>query len=242
MTGSRMYASPGINLNSTSPSANIPGMSNAGKSGTTTSNNDIWFVGFTPYYTAGIWSGCDDNQKITAIGSTTSYHKIIWRKIMERVHEGMADTGFPVPSSVTQAAVCRKSGMLPSPGVCEHDPRGSAVYTEYFAKGTVPTEVCRQHSLMTVCAVSGGLPTEFCPPEARVSRAFLVVPEGESGATDDSHYRSPGYCPVHTAAAIVIPEETEPASTEAVTEVPTTPFVPDSPLTDIIIPRGPGYE
>ncbi len=242
MTGSRMYASPGINLNSTSPSANIPGMSNAGKSGTTTSNNDIWFVGFTPYYTAGIWSGCDDNQKITAIGSTTSYHKIIWRKIMERVHEGMADTGFPVPSSVTQAAVCRKSGMLPSPGVCEHDPRGSAVYTEYFAKGTVPTEVCRQHSLMTVCAVSGGLPTEFCPPEARVSRAFLVVPEGESGATDDSHYRSPGYCPVHTAAAIVIPEETEPASTEAVTEVPTTPFVPNSPLTDIIIPRGPGYE
>ena len=95
MESSRMYASPGVSLNSTSVPANIPGMSNAGKSGTTTSNVDIWFVGYTPYYTAGIWSGCDDNQKISAIGSSTSYHKRIWKQIMARAHEGLADTGFP---------------------------------------------------------------------------------------------------------------------------------------------------
>ena len=41
MESSRMYASPGVSLNSTSVPANIPGMSNAGKSGTTTSNVDI---------------------------------------------------------------------------------------------------------------------------------------------------------------------------------------------------------
>ena len=75
MESSRMYGSG--NLYSTSTSANLSNMSNAGKSGTTTSNNDIWFVGYTPYYTAGIWSGCDNNQKISAIGSSTSYHKII---------------------------------------------------------------------------------------------------------------------------------------------------------------------
>ena len=67
MESSRMYGSG--NLYSTSTSANLSNMSNAGKSGTTTSNNDIWFVGYTPYYTAGIWSGCDNNQKISAIGS-----------------------------------------------------------------------------------------------------------------------------------------------------------------------------
>lgn len=240
MEGSRMYSSAGVNLNSTSAVANIPGMSNAGKSGTTTSNNDIWFVGFTPYYTAGIWSGCDDNQKISAIGSSTSYHKIIWRKIMTRIHEGMADTGFEVPSSIEQAAVCRKSGMLPSPGVCEADPRGSAVHTEYFAKGTAPTEVCDHHVKYTVCAESGGIPTEYCPEESRVSRTFMVIPDGESGGTDDTHYRMPGTCPIHTQAAVVIPEETTAESPE-VPET-TAPFIPSSPLEDIYIPKGPGYQ
>lgn len=242
MESSRMYTSPGVSLNSTSVPANIPGMSNAGKSGTTTSNVDIWFVGYTPYYTAGIWSGCDDNQKISAIGSSTSYHKRIWKQIMARAHEGLADTGFPVPDSIETASVCRKSGMLPNPGVCEADPRGSAVYTEYFAKGTVPTQVCDHHVAITVCGESGGLPTEFCPLESRHSRTVLVTPEGESGGTDDSRYAMPGPCTVHTQSAVVLPSENETAAPDNETVPETTaPFIPSSPLDDIYIPVGPGY-
>ena len=242
MESSRMYASPGVSLNSTSVPANIPGMSNAGKSGTTTSNVDIWFVGYTPYYTAGIWSGCDDNQKISAIGSSTSYHKRIWKQIMARAHEGLADTGFPVPDSIETASVCRKSGMLPNPGVCEADPRGSAVYTEYFAKGTVPTQVCDHHVAITVCGESGGLPTEFCPLESRHSRTVLVTPEGESGGTDASRYAMPGPCTVHTQSAVVLPSENETAAPDNETVPETTaPFIPSSPLDDIYIPVGPGY-
>ena len=242
MESSRMYASPGVSLNSISVPANIPGMSNAGKSGTTTSNVDIWFVGYTPYYTAGIWSGCDDNQKISAIGSSTSYHKRIWKQIMARAHEGLADTGFPVPDSIETASVCRKSGMLPNPGVCEADPRGSAVYTEYFAKGTVPTQVCDHHVAITVCGESGGLPTEFCPLESRHSRTVLVTPEGESGGTDDSRYAMPGPCTVHTQSAVVLPSESETAAPDNETVPETTaPFIPSSPLDDIYIPVGPGY-
>lgn len=242
MESSRMYASPGVSLNSTSVPANIPGMSNAGKSGTTTSNVDIWFVGYTPYYTAGIWSGCDDNQKISAIGSSTSYHKRIWKQIMARAHEGLADTGFPVPDSIETASVCRKSGMLPNPRVCEADPRGSAVYTEYFAKGTVPTQVCDHHVAITVCGESGGLPTEFCPLESRHSRTVLVTPEGESGGTDDSRYAMPGPCTVHTQSAVVLPSESETAAPDNETVPETTaPFIPSSPLDDIYIPVGPGY-
>ena len=56
----------GSSINSTSTRAKIANMSSAGKSGTTSKNNDIWFVGYTPYFTAGIWAGCDDNQKLTS--------------------------------------------------------------------------------------------------------------------------------------------------------------------------------
>ena len=236
MESSRMYGSG--NLYSTSTSANLSNMSNAGKSGTTTSNNDIWFVGYTPYYTAGIWSGCDNNQKISAIGSSTSYHKIIWKNIMTRVHEGLADTGFAIPSSVTTAQVCRKSGKLASPGVCENDPRGSAVYTEYFAKGSEPTEVCDHHGVTTVCSASGGLPTQYCPAELRTSRIFMITPEGETGATADSAYRIPGYCTIHTQAAVILPTEPEVSQPEETI----APSAPRSPLDMVVVPVGPGYE
>lgn len=238
MESSRMYGSG--NLYSTSTSANLSNMSNAGKSGTTTSNNDIWFVGYTPYYTAGIWSGCDNNQKISAIGSSTSYHKIIWKNIMTRVHEGLADTGFSIPSSVTTAQVCRKSGKLASPGVCENDPRGSAVYTEYFAKGSEPTEVCDHHGVTTVCSASGGLPTQYCPAELRTSRIFMITPEGETGATADSAYRIPGYCTIHTQAAVILP--TEPEVTQPEETIAPSTSAPRSPLDMVVVPVGPGYE
>lgn len=249
MGSTKIYASSGISLTPTGTAASFSGMSLAGKSGTTTNNNDIWFVGYSPYYTAGIWSGCDDNQKISAIGSSTSYHKRIWKNIMSRIHTGLADTGFAVPSSITTAEVCRKSGLLPSPGVCENDPRGSAVYTEYFAKGTVPTEVCSTHVRVTVCAESGGIPTEYCPVDSRVSRTFLVIPEGESAATDDGNYRVPGPCTVHSATSVIVPETTAPADTPQgpASQVQTQPettaaVIPRSPLDDPYVPRGPGYE
>ena len=37
------------------------------------------------------------------------------------------------PSGIVERAVCKKSGKLPIEGVCDNDPRGSMVITEYFA-------------------------------------------------------------------------------------------------------------
>ena len=94
MKANRKFARSGVSINSTSTRAALSGMSAAGKSGTTTGNNDIWFVGFTPYYTAGVWGGCDSNQKLSAGNGGTSFHKDIWRNIMNRVHEGLSDPGI----------------------------------------------------------------------------------------------------------------------------------------------------
>lgn len=190
----RKFASSGINVNSTSTRAHLDNMSVAGKSGTTSNNVDVWFVGFTPYYTAGVWAGCDENQTLSDNGGT-SFHKDIWRKIMTKVSEGQQDIGFPVPDSVETAVVCRKSGKLPIPGVCDHDPRGDSTYTEYFAKGTVPTEVCDHHTTVTVCSETGLLPTENCP--STVTKVALIVPSGQS-PTDDSQYAAPSAtCNIH---------------------------------------------
>lgn len=196
----RKFARAGVNVNSTSTRAKVPNMSTAGKSGTTTSNNDIWFVGYTPYFTAGIWGGCDSNQKLTGQNGGTSFHKNIWRKIMTRVHEGFSDPGFVVPDSVETAEICRKSGKLTVPGLCSSDPRGDATYTEYFAKGTVPTEVCDTHVRVTVCASTGLFPGAYCP---RSSRLRIAIPTGETGATDDSAYAMPTQtCPGHSSVVI----------------------------------------
>ena len=129
---------------------------------------------------------------------------------MTRVHEGMSDPGFTVPDSVETASICRKSGKLAIPGVCDHDPRGNAIYTEYFAKGTVPTESCNVHTTVTVCAESGMLPTEFCPE--KISRVCITLPAGETGETDDSYFAIPGYCPIHGSTSTVLPSDNDATS------------------------------
>ena len=219
LIGNRKFARPGAGPSATSTRAKISGMSCAGKSGTTTGNNDIWFVGYTPYYTAGVWAGYDLNQKMSSGVEGTSFHKDIWRNIMTRVHEGLADPGFQVPESVETASICRKSGKLAVAGVCDQDPRGSAVYTEYFAKGTTPTEVCNVHVAATVCEESGLLSTDYCPN--KVSKVCVTIPAGETGETDDTYFALPAEtCTVHTEGSTIIGPGTTPQN---------------------IIPLGPGY-
>lgn len=225
MQSNVLYSRPGSGVNATGTAAAIPNMTAAGKSGTTTSNRDIWFVGYTPYYTAGIWGGCDNNEPLkNEYGNRnggTSFHKRIWRKIMTRIHADRPDPGFTIPNSIETAQICRKSGKLAVSGVCSADSRGSSVYTEYFAKGTVPTEACDHHVRVTVCSASGGRPTAFCPSELLVSTTAMTVPSDE-GTTDDSYFAMPGYCSVHTGSATILP----PA---------------ESGDTGTTIPFGPGY-
>ena len=193
MTGSRKFSFK--SLGATSARSAFSGMSQAGKSGTTTSNKDIWFVGFTPYYAAGIWAGYDENQVITG---GTSFHKDIWRTIMGEIHEGLPDPGFSVPAGITGAYVCRKSGKRPIPGVCDADPRGNAVYREYFAVGTEPEEYCDRHVQAAICTETGMTASPECPQTEL--RTFMRVDEGE-GSSEDRELMPPEGCTLHGAAS-----------------------------------------
>lgn len=92
---------------------------------------------------------------------------------------------------------------LPVSGVCSSDPRGTAVYTEYFAKGTVPTETCDHHTRVTICSASGGISTAFCPTNQQISKTVMVVPE-DGGETDDSRFSMPGECKIHNGSSTII--------------------------------------
>lgn len=76
----------------------------------------------------------------------------------------------------------------------------------------------------------------------------MVIPDGESGGTDDSKYRSPGTCTIHSSTSVVLPseEDTENMGSTKVETVPetvpeTTKAAPKSPLEQVYIPVGPGY-
>ncbi|MGN9017505.1 transglycosylase domain-containing protein [Lachnospiraceae bacterium HCP1S3_C3] len=119
----------------------VPGMTVAGKTGTTSDDNDIWFSGYTPYLTATVWSGFDNNQKLP----NTSYHETLWSKIVSRIDETKGytdDPGFPKPDSVVEAKICSASNKLAIEGVCG----SSNIRTEYFSKANVPTDQCDVHS------------------------------------------------------------------------------------------------
>ena len=147
---SKNIYSGSITVNTTSTRAHFSGQDQAGKSGTTTNNNDVWFVGYTPYYTAGVWGGCDENQTLQNSSKKinnggTAFHKDIWRKIMTEVHKDLSNKKFTRPSSLVKREVCRKSGLLATDG-CKKDLRGDCSYTEYFVDGTQPRKYCTTHA------------------------------------------------------------------------------------------------
>ena len=119
----------------TGTACQLDNMTVAGKTGTTEDYNDLWFVGYTPYYTCAVWSGYDNNEKIPE--DARNFHKNLWKKVMNRIHEGLDDKDFDMPSSVEKASVCSETGLLPR--------AGCPTITEYFDISSLPTEYCDKH-------------------------------------------------------------------------------------------------
>lgn len=115
----------------------------AGKTGTTTASNNIWFSGLTPYLSGSVWIGYDKPQTLSGSSSGCA---VIWGKLMQKAHEqyNYSVKDISKPSGVVTADICKDSGMLPG-NSCRFDPRGDRIYTEYFIDGTQPTEACDVH-------------------------------------------------------------------------------------------------
>ena len=175
--------------------ADFDGVSLAGKSGTTTEIRDAWFIGYSPYYTCGIWGGYDDNRP----QDNSGYVKIIWKAVMSRAHAGTEDRGFDETSGLREVKICTKCGKRAVEGLCDHSPSGDVTMTELFVPGTEPTENCDCHIKITVCKSSGKSAGVYCPADDKEEHIYLkeategttdvayVIPEGLEGSKCDVH-------------------------------------------------------
>ncbi|MCL1846197.1 MAG: transglycosylase domain-containing protein [Defluviitaleaceae bacterium] len=168
----------------------------AGKTGTSQNNADLGFTGYTPYFTAAIWLGNDNNQPMAR--GTNQFHTPLWRTIMEEIHMDLSPAMFTRPPGIVSAAVCLDSGHLPSE-LCRIDPRGDRVRNEIFAPGMVPSQTCNVHQRHTYCSVHGRLAGPGCnreyPYGTVVTRVGLVRPwsvDHLEGTIRDRHMHFPG--------------------------------------------------
>jgi penicillin-binding protein 1A len=127
-------------LSGTGTSANFRGMTLAGKTGTTTSRKDLWFAGYSPYYTAAIWTGYDKQEAMRNVNGNPSAK--LFKKVMEKVHANLPYKKFTSPDSNSIVAVqyCTKSGLLATE-YC-----GSNVGTVTLFKEDVPKAYCKTHT------------------------------------------------------------------------------------------------
>ena len=120
----------------------------AGKTGTSTSSRDKLFIGYTPYYTAGIWCGYGDSAR-SVVGTP---HLTVWDAVMKDIHASkLARIDSPVAfsySRVNRVAFCKDTGLRFSPH-CLDDERDTLEYG-FFIRGTEPHEICKHEECLPV--------------------------------------------------------------------------------------------
>jgi 1A family penicillin-binding protein len=125
----------------------------AGKTGTTNGYHDAWFVGYTPHLATGVWVGHDYPRAIAAREYAATLAVPLWGRFMSIATRRDPPRPFPLPANVTSVTICRLSGKRATDACRETSvfdsdgfPAESAVYTEYFTRGTEPVEYCDWHT------------------------------------------------------------------------------------------------
>ena len=154
----------------TGAKVNFGNMAIAGKTGTTSSNVDVWFAGYTPYYACATWTGYDNNVHMGSGETNTS--KYLWKAIMGRIHEGLEYKNFEKPEGVVTGTVCAVTGKAPNVFCIQ-------TRSEIMDKDSVPKDLCPGHDIFDgmmngelgesglvlgqMCGETGKMATGTCP-------------------------------------------------------------------------------
>ena len=145
----------------TGGAAIFPGQYIAGKTGTTSSNRDRWFCGYTTHYTAAVWCGYDEPEQINLTGNFGNPAARLWKMVMQPIHKGLDSEGLYNGNAFRSVGICLDSGKLATEA-CQADPRGGRVVYVNCYPEDVPTETCDKHVKMEYCVTGGGVATEYC--------------------------------------------------------------------------------
>ncbi|MFI3249734.1 MAG: transglycosylase domain-containing protein [Eubacteriales bacterium] len=190
----------GVVSSGTGTSARFNGMTIAGKTGTTSNKYDVWFVGYTPYYTAAVWVGYEYNEQVTAVYGTPG---IMWKSVMEPLHVELENIDFSTPSGQSSYSYCLDSGLRANE-YCSIDVRGTRVATGQAFSGHAPSETCTVHTeaaTVRICVdsvvtneegetVGYCLAGDLCPELSVKTVAYLDYDREQMGsakAADDAY-------------------------------------------------------
>ncbi|MBQ3865346.1 MAG: hypothetical protein II776_00460, partial [Clostridia bacterium] len=143
----------------------------AGKTGTTNDNNDLYFCGFTPYYTAACWVGYDIPKALVNFRSgqtRVAAATYLWDTVMCRIHEKFVQAGGVrhfsdnLTKNLVTRTFCKDSGLLVG-DACKQDPRGGRTQTGFYTQSNLPSETCTTHVLVNICDETGHIAGPTCP-------------------------------------------------------------------------------
>ena len=168
----------------TGTEAKISGQYIYGKTGTTSSNKDRWFCGYTGYYSAAVWCGFDQPEVVRmASGAGNNPAAILWKKVLTPLHNGLARKSLTDYSGMTDVVVCLDSGKLATEA-CKNDIRDDGSLTRLSEakvyKDDVPKQYCDKHVEVDYCTTGKGVANEFCllfaekDPEVKIEKKSLV--------------------------------------------------------------------
>ncbi len=102
-----------------------------GKTGTTNSYVDAWFLGFSSNIVTGVWTGFDDNKTL-GWGETGAKSALpIWKEFMRAGLKKMGEYDFQSPLGVVNVEIDKKTGKLARRG-------SSLAFLESFVEGSEP--------------------------------------------------------------------------------------------------------
>jgi penicillin-binding protein 1A len=150
----------------TGGNARISGQNVYGKTGTTSSNRDRWFCGYTSYYTAAVWFGFDSPEEINLVmGNGNNPAGVLFSKVLTKVHEGLPKVQLIDYSKFTGVTMCLDSGKVAT-AACSLDVRTAdniarTGYANVYPEDR-PRGQCTKHVLVDYCVTGGGVCTEYC--------------------------------------------------------------------------------